>query len=295
MRGSASDIFTKWRKPRASRGAVAVALVLHAGLIFMIGSIVFSYPLREFLRIPDWSKEPPPERIQFVRVVPATGASTSADTGGVPSASPPPPRGTSTQPSEAKPLRAPVATPSELPPPDQGGTREGVEGGVPGGRGSASGAATGVTPSYSDPRLWVAPGPFVPVPKTMAQKTDSIVRDLFGVYVDSVRVAQEHAGRAPGDWTVEKGGQKWGVDPKWVHLGKVKIPTAVLAMLPLNAQGNPAEIDRQRAQAYRRQDINFQAHRAVNEDEFRRAVKRIRERKDRERAEEEKARRDIRP
>ena len=75
MRGSASDIFTKWRKPRASRGAIAVALVLHAGLMFMIGSIVFSYPLREFLRIPDWSKEPPPERIQYVRMVPATGAS----------------------------------------------------------------------------------------------------------------------------------------------------------------------------------------------------------------------------
>lgn len=294
MRRDASTIFTKFQKPRMSRSAWIIALVAHAFLVFAIGSIVFSYPIRAFLRIPDRAKEPPPERIQFVRVAPAAGGPSRGDTSSARVAGPPPPKGTAEQPSEPKPLRAPSSTPTRIPPTSDGGSKNGVEGGVPGGRGDG-GAGTGVTPAYSDPRLWVQPGPFTPVPKTMAQRTDSIVRDLFGVYADSVRYAQEHAGRAPGDWTVEKGGQKWGVDPKWVHLGKVKIPTAVLAMLPLNAQGNPQQIERQRAQAYYRRDIDFQAHRAVNEDEFRDAVKRIRERKDRERAAEQKARKEIVP
>jgi len=146
--------------------------------------------------------------------------------------------------------------------------------------------ATGVQPSYSDSRLWPQPGPFTPVPKSTAQRADSAVRAAFGVYADSMAVAAANKGRAPTDWTIERNGQKWGVDEKWIHLGKVKIPNAVLALLPLNAQANPTFNDpvTRRENAFRSADILYHANRAASEDEFRKAVKRIRERMDRERS-----------
>jgi hypothetical protein len=134
--------------------------------------------------------------------------------------------------------------------------------------------------------LWPEPGPFTPVPKTAAQRADSAVKAAFGLFADSVRMAEANKGRSPTDWTFERNGQKWGIDDKYIHLGKVKIPNAVLALLPLNAQSNPTFNDpvTQRELAFQRADILYQANRAVSEDEFRKAVKRIRERKDRERA-----------
>jgi hypothetical protein len=281
-RRDANEIFTKFKPQQRPRGALLVAVLAHVVLAFVLASIVFHYPIRELLRIPDRSNEPPPERVQFVKVAP--DPSVSGDTGrrATPPASAPEARGTSATSQPAAPLRAPTSVPTTLPPTSDGGSASGVRGGQGSGGG---GMATGVTPSYGDPRVWVAPGPFVPLPRTTAQKVDSLVRDAFGVYAESVAVANANPQRAPGDWTVEKGGQKWGVDQRWVHLGKLKIPTAVLALLPLNVQGNPAEIERQRNQMQMRRDIMFQASRSVNEDEFRAAVKRIRERKERERRE----------
>jgi hypothetical protein len=155
------------------------------------------------------------------------------------------------------------------------------------GRGSDVTPATGVQPAYTDPRLWPQPGPFIPVPKTLAERTDSAVKAAFGVFVDSMRTAEANKGRAPGDWTVtDKGGGKWGWDEKGIRLGRVTIPQAVLSLLPLNVQANPTFNDpvTVREAAFRRNDLMYHSNRAVSDDEFRRAVRRIRERKDRERA-----------
>lgn len=280
-RPDASEIFSRFEKKRGprSRGAFALALIAHAIVIFALASIAFHYPIRDLLQIRTHDKAV--ERIQYIHVAPSAGAA-PAGPANRDSAAPArpaarPPRADA-PPADAP--QAPTTVPTELPPTSSG---SGGNAGVPGGTGTGGGGvATGVTPG-GDPRLWAAPGPVVPRIKTSAERADSVVRAVFGDYVDSVRIEESARGRAPGDWTVEKGGQKWGVDQKWVHLGKVKIPTAVLALLPLNTQGNPTEIDRRRTQAYQRQDILFQAARAVNEDEFRQAVKRIRERKERER------------
>lgn len=278
MRGGASEIFTRFKPPQRSRGAIIVALIAHALVVFALASIVFRYPIKKLLALPDYRNAPPPERVQFVKVAPVAGGdSTASPTArpAVPPAAGAPPRG---EPTPAQ--TAPTTVPTTLPPVSSGGSPDGVAGGTGGG-----GAARGVTPEYGDPRIWVSPGPFVPLPRTAAMRADSLVREAFGVYADSVAIANANPQRAPGDWTVEKGGQKWGVDPKWIHVGKVKIPTAVLAMLPINAQGNPTELARSRSQGAIRRDIHYQASRSVNEDEFRQAVKRIRERKERERRE----------
>jgi hypothetical protein len=55
-------------------------------------------------------------------------------------------------------------------------------------------------------------------------------------------------------------------------------------MLPLNIQGNPTTMQRDRAFASMNADINWHAQQAINEADFMKAVRSIRERKERERA-----------
>jgi hypothetical protein len=60
-------------------------------------------------------------------------------------------------------------------------------------------------------------------------------------------------------------------------------------LLPLNLpQANPIAAGREREMASLRAEIQFHSQRALNEQEFRRAVKSLRERKERERQQQEK-------
>ena len=144
------------------------------------------------------------------------------------------------------------------------------------------GPARGIRPQYSDPRVWGPPGRIVAPPKTVAQTIDSIIGVAIGPYNDSVAAAAQK--RDPTDWTVEKGGYKWGIDRRAIRLGPVSIPTALLAMLPLNITGNPTTMERDRSYAAMNRDINWHAQQAINEADFMKAVRSIRERKERERA-----------
>jgi hypothetical protein len=83
---------------------------------------------------------------------------------------------------------------------------------------------------------------------------------------------------------VDKGGYKWGIDRQAIRLGPVSIPTALLAMLPLNLQGNPIAMERDRSYAAMHRDIQVHAQQAINDADFMKAVRSIRERKERERA-----------
>jgi hypothetical protein len=74
------------------------------------------------------------------------------------------------------------------------------------------------------------------------------------------------------------------MDSRAIRLGPFSIPTALLAMLPLNLQGNPTAYERNRSYAAMNQDINWHAQQAINEADFMKAVRSIRERKERERA-----------
>jgi hypothetical protein len=88
--------------------------------------------------------------------------------------------------------------------------------------------------------------------------------------------------RKPGDWTVKgEDGKVWGWDQQGIHLGKFTIPQALLALLPMNVSGR-SPIDVRNANMIR-SEVLENAQRAVTEDEFRAAVKRIRARKDKER------------
>ncbi len=148
------------------------------------------------------------------------------------------------------------------------------------------GQLRGIQPRYEDPRVWSSPGRISSAPKTSTERLDSVIVADIGAYNDSVRVA--NAGkRAPGDWTFEKNGQKYGIDSKFIRLGPVSIPTAVLAMLPINLTGNPTTYERNRTLNSRHDEIFEQAQRGMNNADFDKAVKSIRERKDKERREAE--------
>jgi hypothetical protein len=268
-----------WYRIRGrSRTALLVSLAVHVGVVVALINVVFRYDIGS-LGVAERAHSASPERLRYVRVVAEPSA------GGPATATRPAPGPTAT-----RRLQSPTRVPVGIRQPSSAAAvaAPGVEDRTGGaGRGTDVTPATGVQPAYTDPRLWPQPGPFTPLPKTTAERTDSAVKAAFGIFVDSMRTAEANRGRAPGDWTIkDKNGGKWGWDEKGIRLGRVTIPQAVLSLLPLNVQANPTFNDpvTVREAAFRRGDILYHANRAASEDEFRRAVKRIRERKDRERA-----------
>ena len=255
---------------RRPSGSLLFSIGVHGALAVVLANAAFHYDFSA-LRGP---RPPAPavERITFVTTSPAGGAASGSG---------------AEMPAEAKqPLRglvAPVRVPTAIVPAPRpvGGTPGGRAGGT--GVGGGVGPATGIVPADPDPRLVAGPDEFIPVPKTHGQRVDSTVRALVLAYNDSVAKAAALAGRKPGDWTFERGGQKWGVDGNKIYLGKFAIPSAVLAALPIRIQGNPGETIADRLVTTRRGEVVEHAAAQYRDIEFKSAVKRIRERKDRER------------
>ncbi|HMF87311.1 MAG TPA: hypothetical protein VK575_04480, partial [Gemmatimonadaceae bacterium] len=102
---------------------------------------------------------------------------------------------------------APPTVPTTLPAPTGPVAKTPDEGGV-GPLVGTGGPARGIRPQYSDPRVWGPPGKIVAPPKTVAQTIDSIIGVAIAPYNDSVAAAAQK--RDPTDWTVSKGGYKWG-------------------------------------------------------------------------------------
>ena len=166
---------------------------------------------------------------------------------------------------------APSVTPMTAPPvsvdaqPDGGGSGPLVGGGGP---------LRGIQPSFHDPRLWTIPDEIVTAPKTASERLDS----AFAVRVAQARDSMAALGprAAKRDWTVGSGDRKWGVDSTGIKIAGVTIP-----MVPFRPP--VGRMDEARRSLAMRMEIEQQSTRRMNEDEFRRAAQRIRERKDRER------------
>ena len=261
------------------RRYLLLSIAIHVALIAALATITFRYPIGHLIGLTR-QRQQTPERVQFI-VLPK---GTATGNGGQSTATPP-------RKGAPAPLRAPTAVPAQVPPTPPVEETQGAISGKEGGRGGArAGVATGVELAEPDPRLPLYPTPFEAIPKTPAQRVDSVVKAAFGVYYDSARYAAEHPERAPGDWTTTtKDGQKWGWDPVGIRLGKFTIPNALLAVLPLDMIANGRSPVEQRTAAWMRNDIVEHAQRSVSEDEFRNAVRRIRERKEKERREKERA------
>jgi len=211
------------------------------------------------------------ERVGYVRLATPGEKPTSGKAGG---------DGRPARPREIH-VVAPTVIPSTIPAPAPATTKPTPDEGS-GPLVGGGGPSRGVRPSYSDGRLWTPPAGIVATPKTVAQTIDSLIAEGIAPYNDSIAAVARR--RDPTDWTIEKGGYKWGIDKRAIRLGPVSIPTALLAMLPLNLQGNPTTIERDRSYAAMNRDITWHAQQAINDADFMKAVRSIRERKERERA-----------
>jgi hypothetical protein len=83
------------------------------------------------------------------------------------------------------------------------------------------------------------------------------------------------------EWTTEIGGKKFGIDGNNIYIAGLKIPAAVLALLPLPG-GNIDQSRRYNELMDMRGDLYNAARRAENLEEFKEVIKEIRERKERE-------------
>lgn len=260
---------------RVSRPLV-LSIAVH--LVLALVLVRFLISPSDFTRIFGKTQSPeiPAERISFLRLPKADGPAVKGRSGGDN-------RPLSTTPPRK--LVAPTAVPMAIPPaPATPTPPEPEEGSGP--LVGSGGPARGVRPTYTGPRVWAAPGDIVTAPKSAKEKLDSAIVSIISPFNDSLAVAAGQ--RKPGDWTFERGGRKYGIDPQFIRLGKVSIPTAVLALLPINQTGNPSVNDRNRFQNQLHADIFWQAQRGMNEADFKKAVKSIRQRKEREKAEQEK-------
>jgi hypothetical protein len=145
-----------------------------------------------------------------------------------------------------------------------------------------------IGPGLAQGRLWVRPLPLPPrelaqrLSKNRAELVDSAVTAIVQAYLDSI--ANDPATKNQGlpSWTTEIAGKKFGLDSKNIYIAGLKIPAAVLALLPIPA-GN---IDQNRAYNHfmdLRADLLYAAQRAQTLEEFKQVIREIRERKARER------------
>jgi len=271
--------FTVFQPKREGRAPLALSMLAHVFIIAAFAAITFHVPLAAF-----FGPAPQVTRHERVQFVPLRAAHTSGGNGGA-AASPQPP---------AKGFPAQFAAPTMIPngfspsPIAQPGSVTGSVGGRGSGATGTGGFTTGIRPLAPDSRLALSTGRYA-LPRTQAERTDSAVKALFAAYADSVIAAEANAGRAPGDWTWGKDGDKWGWDPKGIHVGKFTIPNVLLAALPIKTGGVDGQRLRDMHTAdYIRSDILL--HSGVSEDDFKNEVRRIRERMDQERRDDQQAR-----
>lgn len=185
-------------------------------------------------------------------------------------------------PAEPTPIVAPSGVPTALPPAPAAAEPSGGWGEIVG----DGGPVRGLRPTYTDQRLWVKPGAVVMAPIVPLTRADTLrlmlERSIIAYVEEEERL--NPGGRAPGDWTFNLGGKKWGVDQGLIRLGDFSLPTPILSMLALNnVQANPIAMERAKRLDAMRSEIIEQAARQMRDDEFDRAVDALRQRRDRER------------
>lgn len=274
------------RGRRRLSGPAVVSIIVHVVVgAALLRVLLIPHALNSLFATKDQPVEP--ERISFLALPQTAEPPSSGRSGG----NGRPETNRTTRATPAPPLVAPTEVPSTLPPVPAAPAAPPAT--VDEGTGpliGRGGPTRGIRPSYSDPRIWVPAAPVVSAPKSADGRMDSVVTAQIERARDSIASNTYTPNKFErGDWTVEKNGRRYGIDQQAIRLGKVSIPTALLGLLPLNMQGNPIAAERDRALASMRADIQFHAQRAMNEEEFRRAVKSLRERKEREREQQEKA------
>lgn len=188
------------------------------------------------------------------------------------------------QPQRPSAAVAPTVTPTVIPPASIAAVPPTVVDSPP------TGATAGLRPRYGDGRLWLQPLPASPreiartlTGKTNAQLTDSVVTAMVQTYLDAMAREQMLSPSALPSWTTKIGGKTVGLDSKWIYLGPLKIPTMLLALLPINVQANPTQAEFNSKLRVMRADLMEAARRAATFEDFKRAVKDLHDETERKR------------
>ena len=143
-----------------------------------------------------------------------------------------------------------------------------------------------IGPDFADGQLWVRPLPLPPrelaqrLRKTNAELADSVVKVTIQKFLDSI-AAEPGADRAElPEWSTNIAGKKFGIDRKYVTVAGLKIPAAVLALIPLHGGTNESKAFDHTDELLA--DLRFAANRAQTLDDFKKAIKEMRKRKQEE-------------
>ena len=258
------------------RSPLLISAVAHVVVLFgLIQLFAMPNPLRSWLERE--RVEFQVERIGYISLPATSRVSTAGRRGGddrpavtTPAIRPPVPAAVTS---------APSITPSASGAPVVPGATEGGSGPIIGG----GGQLRGIQPSFHDPRLWTIPDQIVTAPKSASERIDSVFAERVAQARDS---AAASGPRAPSrDWTIGSGNRKFGVDSTGIRIAGITVP-----FVTLPPAGRMEEARRSMAT---RMEIGQQSVRRMNEDEFRQAAQRIRERKDREREQRMEAKKEI--
>ena len=250
--------------------SAAIHVVVGAAILHVIGAPQY---VSDLFRRPVTPIEEPTERIRYIETAPPAVVAEAPRTAGPIRAGVVP-----ATPALVAPTEVPSAIPpaAEAPTPVAPGTGAvgGTGTGDPGGKGSVS-----VTPSYTDPRIWNTPSPYIPPAPTRAEELRDYLARGIQQHLDSLGALP--AERDPRDWTKEIGGRKYGMDDKWIHVAGFKVPSFLLAAIPMKAQANPTVTDRNRR--VNEMSAEIEEHRSLELDS-RDEIRRINARMDRQRA-----------
>lgn len=147
-------------------------------------------------------------------------------------------------------------------------------------------------PQFASGVIWVEPLPMSPrqlaslLTGTPEQElADSAVAALTQHFLQALAAerARAAAENSRPDWTTTIAGQPVGLDERWIYLGPIKLPSALLALLPLDVMANPTEMAIARRRNAMREDILTAGWRSANLAEFQDVVRRLRAEREAER------------
>ncbi len=144
-----------------------------------------------------------------------------------------------------------------------------------------------IGPAMGEGKLWVHPLPAPPreiaqtLAQTHAELVDSAVSAIVQAYIDSVLNAPETPGQKPPSWTTQIFGKTFGLDSKYIYLGGLKIPSALLALLPIKGGGATMQYSEANRLSLIHEDLQRASARAQTMDDFKRAIRELRAERER--------------
>lgn len=182
------------------------------------------------------------------------------------------------EPERTEPAPVPVEVPTEVPAAQPADT--------PRTRISPPPPTARIGPSLGEGKLWVRPLPAPPrdiareLTRSHVDLVDSAVAAIVQMYIDSMLTAPSAAGAGLPSWTTQIAGKTFGIDSKYIYLGSLRIPSAILALLPIRG-GTTMEYSQASRLSMIREDLQRASARAQTMEDFKRAIRELRAERER--------------